>query len=134
MSEVTRRYEQAAGLVKTDGILSIIFGSLGAFFGLLFMLLFAVSLATSYNTEDVVGYFILFILTIFFWVLPHVYLIIAGVTLVKLPEPKVVKTLTIINVVLGALVNLILLIIGIVSLTQSRDYEEGYAHAHHHKK
>lgn len=127
MAEVKNyRYESAVSMVKTHGLLSIIFGGLGAFTGLIMMGLFALAIGTSYNEGDAIGFFLLFICTILFWMLPHIYLIIAGVTLQRLPEPRIVKILTIINLVIGIFWNLVLLVFAIISLTQLNEYEDGY--------
>lgn len=122
----TPEYNRAASTVKTQGILSIIFGGLGVFFGLILMIIFAVALSESYSDDDMLGYFTLFIGTLFFWLLPHVYLIVSGALLVRLPAPTPTKVLTIINLIVGAFWNLVLLIFAIITLTQSSDYEAGH--------
>jgi hypothetical protein len=126
MAEKHYRFEQAANLVKVHGILAIVFGGLGSFMALISMVLFGFAMAGAYATSDAVGYLILFVLTVLFFLLPHVFLIISGVTLIRLPEPRTVKIFTIINLVVGVFWNLVILIFAIISLTQSRDYEEGY--------
>lgn len=129
MSETKNsRFEQAASLVKIHGIISIVFGAIGVFFGLLFLTLFGIALGSAYSDSDAIGYLLLFVGTALFWVVPHVYLIIAGATLIRIPDPKLTKTLTIINLIFGVFWNYILLVFAIISLTQSRDYEEGYEH------
>jgi uncharacterized membrane protein len=120
------RQEQANSMVKIQGLISVIFGSIGVLFGLVAMVFFALAVAGAYTDNDATGYFLLFVATVVFWLLPHIYLIVSGATLVRLPAPQVVKTLTIINVVIGVFWNYILLIFAIISLTQSLDYSEGY--------
>lgn len=117
-------YERATFSLKLQGILSIVFGSIGLFVGLIFMVFLAVLLADSYSNSDMIGIFVLFALTLLFWMVPHVYLIISGVVLQRLPQPSIVKTLTIINVVIGALWNYIMLGAAIYTLTQLGNYEK----------
>ena len=130
MSEKVELFEKSANLVKIHGILSIIFGSIGTITGLFFAGLFAISMASTYDEADRIGFLILSILTLIFWLIPHVYLVIAGVVLLREPEPKVAKTLTIINLIVGVFWNYILLIFSIISLVQLGDYDKGY----HHRK
>jgi hypothetical protein len=126
-SEIVRRYEQSASLVRTHGILSIVFGAIGTFFGLIMIVLFSLALSDTYDRADAIGFIILFLMTLVFWVLPHIYLLVAGITLVKLPEPRIVKTLSIINIVISVFGNYILLVFAIISLVQANDYENGYS-------
>ncbi|MEO6109945.1 MAG: hypothetical protein ABIP50_02965 [Candidatus Saccharimonadales bacterium] len=124
-------HERAAGMVRANGIVSIVFGSLGVLVGLLYMLVFAFGgTSDSYESYDVVTGLIFALLVFIFAVLPHIFLIISGATLVRLPSGKVARGLTIANLVIGALWNLVILIMSIISLTQMNDYERG----HHHKK
>lgn len=125
MSETKNyRYEQAASMVKVQGILSIIFGGLGSLAGLIFMIFVGVDLVDAYSYE-VIGLSLLLVGSIIFWLLPHVYFIVSGITLLNLPEPNVAKALTIINLVIGVFWNLILVIFAIIVLTQSADYASG---------
>ena len=125
-SETVRRYEQAASLMRTHGILSIVFGAIGTFFGLIVIVLFSIALSGSYDRADAIGFILLFLLTLIFWVLPHIYLLVAGVSLLKLPEPRIAKTLSIINIVISVFGNYILLVFAIISLVQASEYERGY--------
>ena len=125
-SETFRRYEQAASLMRTHGILSIVFGAIGTFFGLIVIVLFSIALSGSYDQADAIGFILLFLLTLIFWVLPHIYLLVAGVTLLRLPEPRIAKTLSIINIVISVFGNYILLVFAIISLVQASDYERGH--------
>lgn len=125
----TPEYTRATSMVKTQGILSIVFGGIGVFVGLIFMIIFAAALSESYTDDDMIGYFTLFIGTLFFWLVPHVYLIVSGALLVRLPAPTPTKVLTIINLVIGAFWNLVLLVFAIITLTQSSDYEAGHPKA-----
>lgn len=124
--ESIRRYEHAASMVRTHGTLSIVFGAIGTFFGLILIVLFSLALSNTYDQADAIGFIFLFIATLVFWMLPHIYLIVAGATLVKLPEPRIVKVLSIINIVVGVFWNYILLIFAIISLVQVSDYENGH--------
>lgn len=118
-------YDRAASSIRVHGILSVIFGSLGVFFGILFMLIIGLGgLAAGAHMNDVVGAFALGLFTFILWVLPHIYLIISGVQLMRQPEPKVAKVLIIINLIVGALWNLVILIFAIINLTQISDYEK----------
>jgi len=119
-------FERAAGMLKVHGILAIIFGSLGVFFGMLFILAIGLGGLASSTLSDLVGLTAISIFAVILWVLPHVYLIISGTTLLKGPAPRVAKTLIIINLVLGVFWNLILMIFAIIDLTQIDDYEEYY--------
>lgn len=120
-----QRYEQAASMVKVQGIMSIVFGSVGTLVGLIFLAIFAVSMGTATNGGDAFAFLLFFLFATFLWLLPHIYLIVAGVTLLRLPEPRVVKTLTIINLVVGFFWNYILLVFAIISLVQIADYTDG---------
>jgi hypothetical protein len=128
----TIEYSRAVSTIKTQGILSIVFGALGAFVGLIIMIIFAAAMSGAYTDDDMVGYFIMFVSTLFFWLVPHVYLIVSGVILLRLPSPTITKVLTIINLVIGAFWNIVLLVFAIITLTQSADYELGQP-KHHHK-
>lgn len=124
------RYEQAQSMLKIQGIISIVFGAIGSLVGLIALLIIAISLSGAYTTGDAIGFTLLFMATLIFWLLPHVYFIVSGAVLIRSPEPRIAKIITIINVVIGVLWNYILLIFAIISLTQHLDYAEGY----HHKK
>ena len=126
MNNAKHRYDQAASLVKTHGVLSIVMGAIGAFTGLAFLLIFVVALGVATTDADAVTYLFFFIATLLFWLVPHIYLVIAGVLLVRQPEPRIAKMLTIANLVVGVFWNYVILVVAIISLTQSRDYEEGY--------
>lgn len=120
-------FERAASTLKIHGIIAIIFGSLGVFFGVMFMLLMAIGgLAASYQLDDALGVFALGLFAFVLWVLPHAYLIISGIQLTRQPDPKVAKVLVIINLIVGVLWNLVLLVFAIINLTQMGDYERGY--------
>ena len=127
MSKVKNHdYEQAASLIKTQGVLSIVFGGIGVFIGLVVLVFLWIVLSTSYATEDVIAALFLSLLGFVFLLLPHVFLIVAGVTLLRQPEPRVVRILTIITLVIGALENLVLLIMSILVLLKLDDYEVLY--------
>jgi len=128
-------FERSASLLRVHGIVSIIFGAIGVFSALVIAAVVAVIFAvptaefTPPNAEETAGLLIISIAAFFFWLLPHIYLIVAGVYLVKEPTPGVAKVLVIINLIIGFFTNLGLLIFGIINLVQSADYENGY-----HKK
>lgn len=127
-------FDRSVNLLRTSGILSIVFGSLGAFFGLLFMGIFTLGMMASETSEDAAYMFLMGVGTLVLFILPHIYLIISGATLLKQPSPNVARTLVIINLVIGVFWNLVTLIFSILNLTQLRDYEIGYnKHIKHHK-
>ena len=127
MSKVKNHdYEQAASLIKTQGVLSIVFGGIGVFIGLTVLVFLWIMLSTSYATEDVVAALFLSLLSFAFVLLPHVFLIVAGVTLLRQPEPRVVRILTIITLVIGVLENLVLLVMSILVLLKLDVYEALY--------
>ena len=125
-----RRFYRAKGTIKAHGVLSIIFGGIGVLAGALFVAVFAAALAQdpTYDGGDIstLGLVMLGIMAFIFWALPHAYLIIAGLLLVKDPSPKLAKGLLITNLVIGVFCNLVLFIIAIINLTQLADYERGY--------
>ena len=127
MSKVKNHdYEQAASLIKTQGVLSIVFGGIGVFIGLVVLVFLWIVLSTSYATEDVIAALFLSLLGFVFLLLPHVFLVVAGVTLLRQPEPRVVRILTIITLVIGVLENLVLLVMSILVLLKLDDYEVLY--------
>lgn len=130
MSEITRAFESSASLMRVHGILSIIFGGIGAIVGIFFTALFAIAMAVTNNESDQIAYLVFAILALVVWLIPHIYLVIAGIVLVKQPEPGLAKVLTIINLVIGVFWNYVLLVFAIISLVQLGDYKHGY----HHKK
>lgn len=119
-----QRYEQAASMVKVQGVMSIIFGAIGCLVGLIFLAILAVAIGTATTEGDAFAALLFFLLIAFLWFLPHLYFIVAGITLLHLPEPRVVKTLTIINLIVGFFWNYILLVFAIISLVQSVDYAD----------
>jgi amino acid transporter len=130
-SQEVSKYSTAKSFLRVQGILSIIFGSLGTLVGLPLILLYVFSLSFSsiqysYDGGDWFAVIFLIIIGLIFWILPHIYMIIAGTYLVRKPKPGLAKGLTIGNLVIGALLNYILLAFAIVSLVQSSHYEEGY--------
>jgi hypothetical protein len=127
-------FDRSASTMRVHGILSIIFGGLGVLAGLIFTIILAVSSLndSSYDSSNsALGLFIVGLLIFVFWVLPHVYLIVAGSYLIRQPTPKLAKVLIIINLVIGVFWNLVLLIFAIINLTELGDYERGY---HVHRK
>ena len=126
-------------MIRVQGILSIIFGAMGAV-GALFIFTIA-NLSTyldpTFTDEDYIGVSIMTLLGFVFFFLPHVYLIISGSYLLKHPEPKTAKVLVIITTVIAAIWNLVILIFAIINLVQISDYARGYKKlrpAHHTPK
>ena len=66
------------------------------------------------------------LLVLLFWILPQAFLIVSGVTLLREPDPRVVRILTITTLVISALENVILLATSIATLLKLDDYEQGY--------
>ena len=131
-------FERSASTLRVHGILSIVFGSIGAFLGLVIMALMVVSTAlngydTDYYDDSTFALIFSGFSILLFWILPHVYLIISGYHLTRRPTPKLAKTLIIINLVVGVFYNFVILIFAIVNLTESSNYERWY-HLHAHKK
>lgn len=119
-------HRQALSMMKVQGIIVTVFGGLGALFGLIMMAIFALSLSQAYTDNDIVAALIMFTVSILFVLIPHIYLIISGVILIRQPEPKLARLLTIINLIVGAISNYVVLAFAIISLVQMKDYEEGY--------
>lgn len=119
-------YEQAASMVRIQGLMSIIFGAIGTLIGLILMVIFAAALANARYDSEAIEFAIYFIGSLLFVLLPHIYLIISGTILIRRPEPKLSRILTITNLVVGALSNYVVLAFAIISLTQAKDYEEGF--------
>ena len=121
-------YDRAVSTTRTHGILSIIFGALGILFGLLLVALFVLASVFAETTEDAItsGATTVFIVVLF--ILPHVYLIISGAYLLRNPNPRMARGLTIANLVVGAFSNLVILVIAIIHLVQLGDYERGFEH------
>jgi hypothetical protein len=120
-------FERASTMLRVQGIISIVFGSLGAIFGFVLMFMFGLGMLAYENiTNYAVENFIWAVVTFVFVVIPHVYLIIAGTILVRQPTPGIARTLTIINLVVGAFTNIVVLVFAIICLTQSGDYERHY--------
>lgn len=128
MAETARQlaHDQAMSMMKVQGIIVTIFGGLGALFGIILMALFAIAIGQAYSDNDILEASIMFIGSILFILIPHVYFIVSGVILMRQPEPKLARLLTIINLILGAMSNYIILAFAIISLVQIKDYEEGY--------
>lgn len=132
-SSNTIQFEQATSLVRTHGILAIVFGALGVFGSLILFSLLAIATTVPLSEVDAsspadlyVGSAFLAITTLIFFTLPHVFFIISGVKLVRNPSPSTAKVLIIINLVLSVFWNLIILIFAIINLTQLTDYKKGY--------
>lgn len=117
--------KRAQSMLRVQGILSIVFGGIGLL-GSFFFLLLSAFAVTEYNSYQISGAFVMGLLVFIFAVLPHAYLVISGIVLLREPAPTVAKTLTIINLIVGVLWNLVLLIFAIICLTQMGDYEHGH--------
>lgn len=127
--QYSESYNKAASLLKTQAILLVVFGSLGIFFGLLFTLLFFVASAATYSQSESIEFFIYGILTPIFMIIPHIYFLISGITLLRKPSPQVAKVLSIINIVLGVMWNIVILIFAVLYIAQSAAYEKEYKKA-----
>ena len=119
-------YDRSVSTTRLHGILSVIFGALGVLFGLLLLALFIIASAFAETTEDAIASGATAVFMFVLFIVPHVYLIISGVYLMKLPVPKLARALVIANLVVGALSNLVILVISIINLVQLGDYERGY--------
>lgn len=129
--EISTRYEKSVSLLKTQAILTIVFGSLGvlAAFGLVGLYIAANQYGVYMTEEERIEMFAYMIVMPVFLFITHVYFIISGSFLLKSPTPKVAKTLSIVNVVLGAMWNWVILIFAVLYVAVSRDYENGYKQA-----
>lgn len=120
-------FERSSTMLRVQGTISIVFGGLGVLFGIVMMFRFALGmLASEYITSYAVENFIWAVFMFVFVIIPHIYLIVAGTIFLRQPTPGIARTLTIINLVIGAFSNLIVLIFAIISLTQSGDYERHF--------
>ena len=117
-----RLFERANSLLKTHGIVSIVFGSLGVLAFIVWVLFASLSFFSG-ELSDVLGVAAISMIFGVIFLVPHVYLIIAGVQLLRTPSPKLARTLVIINLVIGVFWNIVLLVLAIVNLTQISDYE-----------
>jgi hypothetical protein len=125
-----RLYERAHSLLRAHGIVSIVFGALGVFAFIMWLLLVLVVVVEG-NVVDIVGMTALTILFFVLFLLPHVYLIVGGIQLVRSPSPELARIIVIINLVLGVFCNIVILVLSILNLTQMGDYEH---HRAKHKK
>lgn len=133
MSEISvdqRLFERAQSVLKTHGILSIIFGALGVL-GFIIWTLFASLSFLSGEFSDVLGMIAITMIFFVVFLLPHIYLIVSGIQLTRSPSPKLARVIVIINLILGLFWNLVLLVLAIINLTQIGDYERYYGK---HKK
>lgn len=133
MSEVSidqRLFERAQSVLKTHGILSIIFGALGVL-GFIIWTLFASLSFLSGEFSDVLGMIAITMIFFVVFLLPHIYLIVGGIQLIRSPSPKLARVIVIINLILGLFWNLVLLVLAIINLTQIGYYERYYGK---HKK
>src|ERR687886_514951 len=122
-TEIEQKFDKANQLLKTAGILSIIFGCIGTLFGI-FLAIFMPATGSPSSNEYDSG--LLAVMVFLFWIAPHVFLIISGTQLLQKPLPGRARGLTITTLVIGALWNVVLLIFGILALVQMSDYEKGF--------
>ena len=120
MKELTKDQITANKMVKVTAILSIVFGSLGALFGLLVMILGPTDMSA--DVASLGGAVVFGIIIFLLWVAPHVFLIISGINLLYFPKKSVAQGLIITTLVIGAIWNLILLVFAIINLTQLQHY------------
>lgn len=123
----SEKYQTAAKFIKVTGILSIIFGALGALFGIAYVLIYP-HIPPDPETADIPVVF-LTIATTILWTIPHAFLTVSGIQLIKHPAPSKVRALAITTIVIGAIWNIILLAFAIVNLTQLREYTAEYIDA-----
>lgn len=129
MTETSTQAQSSAGtMLKVQGIITLVFGGLGSLLGLILMLIFGIALSQAYTDNDIIAFFIYFIVSVFFVLIPHVYFIVSGIVLIRQPEPKLAKLITIINLIAGAVANYVILAFAIISLVQGKEYEAGYKH------
>ncbi len=126
-------FDRAAKMIKVNGIISIVAGGLASLIVIIYSILIAVVSLTADSTvatsPDAGGNALLGLILFVLVFAPCVYMVIAGIILVRLPKPTVARGLLIANLVLGVFVNTIGLIFAIISLTQIHDYEVGYKHS-----
>lgn len=120
----SEKYQTAANLIRVTGILSIIFGALGALAGIGYTLIYP-HIPPDPNVSEVPSALMAVLIAVF-WIIPHAFLTVSGIQLVKLPEPAQVKGLAIATIVIGAVWNMILLAFAIVNLAQLKDYQQEY--------
>jgi uncharacterized membrane protein len=131
MTKVTpREQSQAASMLKVQGIITLVFGGLGAVLGLILMIIFGIALSQAYTDQDVIETAIYCCMSALFIFMPHVYFVISGIVLTREPEPKTAKLITIINLIVGAVSNYIVLAFAIISLIQAKEYEAYYNLSH----
>lgn len=116
-------HQQAASIVKIQGMLAIILGGIGVVLGLIGL----AYVNATYGKNEELNLLITAFCIVIFWLIPHVYFIISGVTLYRLPTPRVVKALTTVNLVIGAfLLDVVIVIAAIFTLVRSANYESVY--------
>lgn len=126
---IAANYAKAASMTRVHGILSIVFGSIGLAISLMFALLLLLA-ASDQGDNQIAGSLVTGFLVFVFGVLPHAYLLFSGITLLREPVPAVAKTLIIINLVVSAFYNLVVLVFSIINLVQFDGYARGYEHVH----
>jgi hypothetical protein len=125
----TVQYDSAVSALKIQAILAIVFGGLGILlaFALVGLYILVGSLSmTELQPEEAIELAVYGIVTPIALFITHIYLVISGIVLLKKPDPKIVKALSITNIVVGAMFNLIVLIFAVLFIAKSGDYEKGY--------
>jgi len=121
-------YKRSANLMKAHGVLSILFGISGVFLGILFIYVMTIGsfayIAQSHDNASVEV--ILGLLACIFFVLPHLYLIVSGVYLVRESSPPVTKVFIILNLIVGIFMNIVVAAFAVANIIQSHDYERGH--------
>lgn len=120
----SEKYQTAAKFIKVTGILSIIFGSLGALFGTAYALIYPYLPPDPEMSEVPIAF--VTAATIVLWVIPHIFWIVSGILFLKHPAPSKIRGLAITTIIIGAIWNFVLLAFAIVNLTQLRDYTAEY--------
>lgn len=122
-------FHRAESMIRVNGILSIVFGAIGTFFAIIILavLIADPSASSGYGTDDyAVGAGVMAFFVFFFWLVPHLFFLLAGTLLLRSPTPGAARGLIITNLVIGVMWNLVILIFSIIALTQTGDYERGY--------
>ena len=130
MSKDIYRQEQAVSMLRVQGIISIVFGALGAFISLVVLAILFFIPTNGYPQDQAIGFMFIFFGILIFAIIPHAYMIVSGLALTRNPNPQVARTLTIVNLVIGIIWNYVLLIFAIISLTQLLPYNEAYERSH----
>lgn len=133
------KFIKAQKMTRINAIITVIFSSLTLLGCLIYALFIVPNLlgapAIEYQsaTQSSLGLVLLFI--VFFLIaIPNIYLLISGILLMRRPKPTTVRKLTLTNVIVCGIGSVLLfppayivtLIVSILALMQTGDYERGY--------